>query len=104
MGIVVSKKILHYTKTKFLSLHDIVAACYDKKLPRGFKCQLNTCAKLASTNQCWKQWKAVKPKKCVKRIRKWEKNRKVREYCPKSCKICGKKIKEFVCFLKVLDF
>ena len=92
-----------YTTTKFLSLHYLVAACKDKKLPSGIKCGL-TCPKLASKNQCSKQWKAVKPKKCVKKIKSWQKNQKVSKTCPKSCKICGKKIKVMCFHFHLLDF
>ena len=92
-------RVIHLccNKTKFLPLHDIVAACQDKKLPTGVKCGL-TCSKLAKQNRCSKRWKVAGAKKCVKKIKSWEKNKKVSATCPKSCKICGKKTKA-ICFL-----
>ena len=105
MGIEASEKFRHlwYTKTKFLSLHHIVAACNDKKLPTGVKCGL-TCSKLAQQNRCSRQWKKAGAKKCVNKIKSWAKNKKVSATCPKSCKICGKKIKVMHFLLEFIGF
>ena len=84
-------RLLYCSKIKFVPLHDIVAACKDKKLPTGVKCGL-TCSKLAEQNRCSKKWKEAGAKKCVNRIKSWMKNKKVSATCLKSCKICGKKI------------
>ena len=94
---------LCYSNTKFLPLHDIVAACVDKNLPTGVKCGL-TCSKLAEQNRCSKKWKAAGAKKCVSKIKSWVKNKKVSATCPKSCKICGKKIKVMHFLLVFIGF
>ena len=94
---------LCYSDTNFLPLHDIVAACKDKKLPTGVECGL-TCSKLAEQNRCSKKWKEAGAKKCVNKIKSWVKNKKVSATCPKACKLCGKKIKVIHFLLKFNGF
>ena len=70
----------------------IPLACLDKKIPKGVKCGL-TCSKLAAKGRCSRTWgKAWSKKKCIKGVKGQDKNKKVKDACPKSCKKCCKHI------------
>ena len=65
------------------------AACADKYPPGNIPCKKSfACAKLARTRKCNKKWVQALPRSCANRIPAAHRNRPVKAYCRKSCKVC----------------
>ena len=65
------------------------ATCANKYPPGNIPCKGNfACTKLARTKRCNKKWVQALPRSCANRIPAFHRNRPVKNYCRKSCKVC----------------
>lgn len=66
--------------------------CQDKR-PNGLRCfpWKKICKGLAKKGYCKHKMINLKPeKKCSYLVKKGDRNKRVNEFCKKSCKVCGK--------------
>ena len=67
-----------------------LASCSDQ-LPADLRCKKKlTCKKLGKNmRSCQKKLRQIKPRRCIVKIKKREKNTKVKHYCQKQCQQCA---------------